>query len=515
MDDKEALVDRALRHLQASTGDTKTACEIAKATVATDPSVRSELITAVRDGAELVGFSCLGLHRSLSEASEQRVICRLSHDGAIQGGRERALIAVVDIATRTVTSVVSRTGTDAKEIEHSLSPVGDLPFALALPLTEREGVMVRPLTWYRDLTRTTRPAALPYASVKVPRQPLRMETGSHQNSGPEAALRTPDGTALIVSYHSDPHAKAVAAEIKALGAAVIVADSEDFPGSLELTLMLATGGQAAFRLRTCDTVIDSSCLTGVWLRRPGGHVIDDQVTSVIVRDFCRKESSIAFRGWLALLGNLVVNPIHAVVAAENKVAQLAVAAAEGWSVPSTLVTNSGTELLAYANATDRVIFKTFTSTTWCMIDARRLPNTYTDVLSTLAFAPAIFQNEIVTKRDIRVAAIDGDLFSVSVERSSHVPLLDHRLDHQSVLTAHTLPDDVARRLRRTLTRLGLRYAAVDLLLDDRGDYIFLEVNPSGQFLFMDDVFDGGISRRLAWALLTPPCESEASQGGLR
>ena len=48
-----------------------------------------------------------------------------------------------------------------------------------------------------------------------------------------------------------------------------------------------------------------------------------------------------------------------------------------------------------------------------------------------------------------------------------------------------LPREVARGLRSLLSRLGLRYAAVDLRRTDEGAHLFLEVNPSGQFLFVE------------------------------
>ena len=49
-----------------------------------------------------------------------------------------------------------------------------------------------------------------------------------------------------------------------------------------------------------------------------------------------------------------------------------------------------------------------------------------------------------------------------------------------------LPGPVAARLRRLLRRLGLLYAAADLRRTDGGEHLFLEVNPSGQFLFVEE-----------------------------
>lgn len=41
------------------------------------------------------------------------------------------------------------------------------------------------------------------------------------------------------------------------------------------------------------------------------------------------------------------------------------------------------------------------------------------------------------------------------------------------------------RLLRLMRRLGLRYGAIDLRLAPDGDYVFLEINPPDQWLFVE------------------------------
>ena len=48
-----------------------------------------------------------------------------------------------------------------------------------------------------------------------------------------------------------------------------------------------------------------------------------------------------------------------------------------------------------------------------------------------------------------------------------------------------MPDDVAAMLRDLMRRLGLVYGAIDMRLTPRGDYVFLEINPAGQWLFIE------------------------------
>jgi glutathione synthase/RimK-type ligase-like ATP-grasp enzyme len=48
-----------------------------------------------------------------------------------------------------------------------------------------------------------------------------------------------------------------------------------------------------------------------------------------------------------------------------------------------------------------------------------------------------------------------------------------------------LPIEVSQPIRTLVSRLGLEYCAIDLIKTSAGDYFFLEVNPSGQFLFVE------------------------------
>jgi len=65
----------------------------------------------------------------------------------------------------------------------------------------------------------------------------------------------------------------------------------------------------------------------------------------------------------------------------------------------------------------------------------------------------------------------------------------------------TLPIETERKLLDLVRELGLQYAAIDLIEDENGVLHFLEVNPSGQFLFVEIDTGQQISRAIAELLL--------------
>ena len=118
-------------------------------------------------------------------------------------------------------------------------------------------------------------------------------------------------------------------------------------------------------------------------------------------------------------------------------------------------------------------------------------------LETLPNCPAIFQERIDARLDIRVTAIGSELFAAEIESQAGDGALDWRLDHSVPFRPHSLDPEVADRLRELMARLELLYGAIDLRLTPEGEYVFLEVNPSGQFLFVELLAGIPLTERLA------------------
>jgi D-alanine-D-alanine ligase-like ATP-grasp enzyme len=58
-----------------------------------------------------------------------------------------------------------------------------------------------------------------------------------------------------------------------------------------------------------------------------------------------------------------------------------------------------------------------------------------------------------------------------------------------------------------MRRLGLTFGALDFVMTADGDLVFLEVNPNGQWLWLDDQLDFGISEAVAAWLALPSVRS--------
>jgi glutathione synthase/RimK-type ligase-like ATP-grasp enzyme len=123
------------------------------------------------------------------------------------------------------------------------------------------------------------------------------------------------------------------------------------------------------------------------------------------------------------------------------------------------------------------------------IYTRRLTPRDIELLETAIPCPIIVQREIPKEFDIRATVVGRKVFAVAIDsqtdpeakidwRRTENPDLPHQI--------HKLPGRMENLLITLTHELGLSFAAIDLILSPDGEYFFLEVNPSGQWLWVED-----------------------------
>ena len=123
-----------------------------------------------------------------------------------------------------------------------------------------------------------------------------------------------------------------------------------------------------------------------------------------------------------------------------------------------------------------------------------------DSLDDARWTPSIYQERVPKDVDVRVTFVGDKVFAAAIHsqtdpaasvdwRKTENPDLPHsRMD---------LPNLLIDQLRQLMTRLNLTFGCIDLVKTPDGGYVFLEVNPSGQWLWLDDQLDFGISAAVA------------------
>jgi hypothetical protein len=99
-------------------------------------------------------------------------------------------------------------------------------------------------------------------------------------------------------------------------------------------------------------------------------------------------------------------------------------------------------------------------------------------------APAIHQPRLDIADEVRVVVVDDEVrgFRVCPPTDDYADLKD--LVGRCTHVPAEVPRSVADGLRALLTRLSTRFASSDFIVTTDGDWVFLELNPNGQWYFL-------------------------------
>lgn len=314
-------------------------------------------------------------------------------------------------------------------------------------------------------------------------------------------------TVLILASRADEHAAAVLGEIDRRDHHAQVLDLSTFPQEVALTMRYDTCRDCQprrFALNVEGSVLDLQSVGSIWWRRPQVPQISPDITREGHRAFAANECQEALAGlWHALDGFWVNDPARDTVA-HRKAYQLRVAQDIGLRIPDTLITTEPEAARRFVDARGHrtVICKSFAATAEEWRETRLLGDDELAALDNVRYAPVIFQEYIPAVYDLRVTVVGEAMFAAAIHSQSTEYPVDFRIDIASArIEPVDLPDALQRGLQAYMDRLGLVYGAIDLRLTPDGSYVFLEINPAGQWLFIENVSGQPIAAEVARLLV--------------
>jgi glutathione synthase/RimK-type ligase-like ATP-grasp enzyme len=301
-------------------------------------------------------------------------------------------------------------------------------------------------------------------------------------------------SALIISTKADTATDEVAARLSQRGIPYHRIDTEDYPFAKAIT----------FEPATTTLQCDGTRLpvpTSIWYRRERTAPTPDGMDEGIAT-FCRHETRATILG--SIMGRQTRWMSHpaAVWQAEFKPYQLHLANKLGLTIPRTLITNDPSTIRnAFASFGSMIVKPTRTGYVhtregeYAVYTSRVLEH-HLDELESARWSPSIYQECITKAYDVRVTVVGNQYFAALIDsQSDPAASVDWRqtdnpnLPHERLI----LPNDLAGKLGSLMSALHLTFGAIDLIKTPDGRYIFLEVNPSGQWLWLDDMLNLGIS----------------------
>ena len=313
---------------------------------------------------------------------------------------------------------------------------------------------------------------------------------------------------LVVTALDDSTADHVIGKLHQRGVDVRRFNPGDFPSRASLSLDFGSHGARSAMLRTASDCFDLRTLDAVWFRRPDVPVADERVCDTRMRRYIAAECG----GHVDDVWNALPCPcfpaVPMVIArAELKASQLALAGALGFELPPTLFTTEPDDFLEFHRRHDGRIVSKLVGPAFNRCFGPEMGR-YTELVSarevgyadSVRFVPSIFQAYVAKLLELRITVVGEQVFAAEIHSQA---TRRTRHDWRRYDLAHTphrpheLPVDIERLCRRLVQRLGLCYGAIDMVLTPEGHYVFLEINPNGQFLWIEELTALPISDAIA------------------
>lgn len=321
--------------------------------------------------------------------------------------------------------------------------------------------------------------------------------GRHDESPSENVI-------LVVSYPGEEHTELVVAELARTGREVVQIDLADFPTRRAIEARWGNSSEPEFWIEHDGRHVNLVHARAVWWRRVNNFLVDPSIHFGERSAFAQSETSQAVYGILDSLSCPWVNPREADAAAHHKPYQWTLAHQLGLNLPPTLVTTDVKAARAFIDSMRprRVVFKAFLAAIQEWRETRLVEQEDLNRLDLVRFAPVLFQ-QYVPGVDLRITMVGSQIFAAEIDVRNTSYEFDMRMVvGEGTMNAVTLPASVETKLRNLMQRLGLLYGAIDMRRTDDGEYVFLEVNPAGQWLFVEQRTGLPIAKALASYLST-------------
>lgn len=229
----------------------------------------------------------------------------------------------------------------------------------------------------------------------------------------------------------------------------------------------------------------------VWFRRtklPALKIQDDSERLYLLGEYDALLSNLYLqlntKKWLS-------HPTH-VYQAENKIFQIQVAQEIGFEIPDTLITNQHSELKKFIEKHNQnVIVKPLSQGRIKQLNGiktiytNRITSEIISNLDSFSLTPSIYQEYIEKEYELRVTVVDGKVFAAKVDSQK---LAETKIDWRKQkipFVKYSLPPEISKKCIALLQKLNLSFGAIDLIKKANGEFIFLEVNPNGQWAWLD------------------------------
>ncbi len=308
---------------------------------------------------------------------------------------------------------------------------------------------------------------------------------------------------LIISNRADLHADLIIPILIAKGCKPFRINLDDFPRDFELRQSFCRGiltGEIK-HLPSLDELAISD-IGSIWLRKSADFrfISDDLIPQE--RAYAEQEAEHALFSFLYSLDCHWVSHPLAIRGSLWKGEQLKRAAKLGFQIPASIISNQPEQVKNFKqNINGDMIFKSMSSSFLaadkvdeddCVaagLATTLITDEHMDSLDAVRELPCYFQEYIPKEYELRITIIGDKVFAAKIQsQNDERTKIDFRnfaveIPYETI----KLPAEIEQRCLEFVHSYGLNYGAMDVIVTPNDDYVFLENNPVGQFLFVEQL----------------------------
>ena len=261
--------------------------------------------------------------------------------------------------------------------------------------------------------------------------------------------------------------------------------------------------------------INSDDVAAIWWRLKPKMIFEEKtMDEVEIEKFVTRE-------WMGILSALEdfledkfwINPRSVDTKIRNKPYQLSIASSSGLKIPKGIITNNFAHVMDLNSQHNPLIYKPLS---YLIIPSDHLI-LYANLLSNeelvaasqnISRAPSIYQEYIEKDYELRITVIGEDIYPVKIySQTNENTIVDWRKDQLNLeYELVSLDPEFEESLKNLHNNFNLIYGAYDFIVTPEGEHVFLEVNPVGQWLWLEEELGLDISQSIA-DLLSDACKN--------
>jgi ATP-GRASP peptide maturase of grasp-with-spasm system len=106
-------------------------------------------------------------------------------------------------------------------------------------------------------------------------------------------------------------------------------------------------------------------------------------------------------------------------------------------------------------------------------------------LDSTSFFPSLVQNYVPKKYELRIFFLDNKFYTMAIfsqkDNQTNVDFRNYNDEKPNRTVPYKLPKEIENSLHLLMNKLDLNCGSIDMIVTPKNEYVFLEVNPVGQF----------------------------------